>query len=535
MKKEKKKLSRNMLIHRVLLISSIILFVGCSSFLIYYLILQPHHSKKVTDKYRQMYYEASGERDDDSEDEVETYKNQNKKNQKKQKETEAPTNDYSLSKGFKKGAKDKNGVLLKFSKLVSYNVDIKGWLKIPDTKIDYPVLKSFYGSDFYLYRDIEGNSDKNGCLYLDYNSEIKPASKNIVIHGHNMETTGMMFSQLPKYRDINFYKEHPLITFDTIYKEAQWKVIALLRVSGQIASNGGFNYMQGTFESDEEFLDFLYQIESRSLYHCPVDVNENDRLLMLSTCTYEVNNYRTVVVARKVRKGESKEVNTSLAEMRENVLYPDNWYEKYGGEAPPNTNFKNAMAFGEVDWYDGEVHVDNAIGTVLESGNCDYKITSPTTATFIGCSKKNSTSLTIPSSIKWDDRKLEINKIAKHSFDNLAKLKNVKIGNKVTSIPSRLFVNCTKLENVILGDSIENIGKKAFWNLKSLKKIKIRGTKLKVIEEKAFKGIAYKAKIKIPETKKKKYTKLFKLYGLQDDVRIVTFEPDKKDEKGEKD
>jgi sortase B len=501
-----------MLIHRVLLISSIVLFVGCSSFLIYYLILQPQHSKKVTDKYRQMYYEASVERDDDSDDEVETYKSEKKKNKKKEKETE--TIDYSLSKGYKKGAKDKNGVLLKFSKLVSYNSDIKGWLKIPDTKIDYPVLKSFYGSDFYLYRDIEGNSDKNGCLYLDYNSEIKPASKNIVIHGHNMETTGMMFSQLPKYRDINFYKEHPVITFDTIYKEAQWKVIALLRVSGQIANNGGFNYMQGSFEDDNEFLDFLYQIEARSLYHCPVDVNENDRLLMLSTCTYEVNNYRTVVVARKIRKGESKDVNTSLAEMRENVLYPDNWYEKYEGEAPPNTNFRNAMAFGEIDWYDGDVSVDSAIGTVLESGNCDYKITSPTTATFVGCNKKKATSLTIPSSIKWDGRKFEINKIAKNSFDNLAKLKYVKIGNKVTSIPSRLFINCTDLEDVILGDSIEAIGKKAFWNVESLKKIKIRGTKLTTIEEKAFKGIANKAKIKIPDKKEKKIQKIIQVIWI---------------------
>ena len=84
-----------------------------------------------------------------------------------------------------------------------------------------------------------------------------------------------------------------------------------MRVSGDFESSDGFNYLQSTFQTKEQFLNFLYQIEVRSSYKCPVDVNEKDSLLMLSTCSYEVHDYRTVVICRKVRKNESSDVDTS--------------------------------------------------------------------------------------------------------------------------------------------------------------------------------------------------------------------------------
>lgn len=311
MKKQKKKN-----IYQVLFILTFMIFLGCAVYLIYYFGIQPFYLKQQGNKIRDTFYN---------------------------------------SRDFNSGNKNANGILLKFSDLLEINNDTKGWLKIPGTNIDYPVVQGNNGSDFYLYHNLKGISDKNGCLYIDSNCNVEEPTKNIVIHGHNMESTRMMFYQLPNYKDIEFYRKHPIITFDSIYGESKWKIISFMRVSGTYSHNDGFDYMQGEFDDDDSFLNFVHQIEMRSLYKCSVSVNESDSLLMLSTCTYEVDNCRSVVVARKLRKNESKKVNTSEAYLRKNVLYPDNWYSKYGGKAPIISSFSEAMVQNNVDWYDGKL------------------------------------------------------------------------------------------------------------------------------------------------------------------------------------
>ena len=321
-------------IRLTVMICSVLLLIGCVIFLIYYLGIQPYHSKQLNNKYKSLYYSVSDSPESDGNNEVIDDDS-----------SENTPVDINLDKSCEKGAKGADGILLKFSKLLEINSDIRGWLKVPGTNIDYPVMQSTGNSEFYLKHDFEGGRDKNGCLYIQSNSKIKPRSKNLVIHGHNMDSTGMMFHQLLKYKDIEFYKQHPVITFDTLYKESKWKIIGYMRVSGDFESSDGFNYLQSTFQTKEQFLNFLYQIEVRSSYKCPVDVNEKDSLLMLSTCSYEVHDYRTVVICRKVRKNESSDVDTSLAHYNKNVLYPSSWYKKYGGDKPTVTSFENAMSY----------------------------------------------------------------------------------------------------------------------------------------------------------------------------------------------
>lgn len=271
------------------------IFLGCAAYLIFYFGIQPWYLNQQSSKIHDTYYNSSN----------------------------FNSTDFAS-----------DGTLLKFSELLEINKNTKGWLSIPETNIDYPVVQGKEDSDFYLYHNFTGNNDKNGCLYIDSNCNVETPSKNIVIHGHNMESTRMMFYQLPKYKSIDFYKEHPLIIFDSIYNESKWKIISFMRVSGTYSQNDGFNYMQGDFNSEEDFASFINQVKIRSLYKCPVDVNKNDTLLMLSTCTYEIQNCRSVIVARKLRAGETENVNTDKARLRDNVLYPDSWYVRYGGTKP---------------------------------------------------------------------------------------------------------------------------------------------------------------------------------------------------------
>lgn len=499
--------NKKRILRKYLLIFSAVLGIGCSIFLIYYLGIQPYYSRQITNKYKDIYYSYT--------DNVETATDETSSSESSETETD---NLYILDSSYEAGAKDSEGILLKFSKLLEYNPDIKGWLNIPGTNIDYPVLQAADGSDYYLKRNFEGKKDKNGSLYIDGNSSIKKSCKNIVIHGHNMNSTGMMFHELLKYKDLSFYKKNPVLTFDTLYKESKWKVIAFIRVSGDLNAKGNFNFMQGQFEDDSDFLNFVYQIQVRSSYKCPVDVNEDDKLLMLSTCSYEVNNYRSIVVARRLRKGESPEVDVEKAYERSNVLYPDKWYKQYDGEAPDVVSFEDAMSFGEIDWYDGELTYDAAIGKVAEVDGLKYKIISKEAVGFIGCKNSKLKKLTIPSTVTFDERTYDVTNISKSAFAKMKKLKELKIGNKVTEIESKTFTECTKLESVIIGNSVKSIGKKAFYNLENLKKIKIKSKSLKTIEESAFKGISPKAKFKLPKKRYKKYHQLINSSGLSKDA-----------------
>ncbi len=251
--------------------------------------------------------------------------------------------------------RDDQGRLLQFKELLETNGDVKGWITIPDTNIDYVVVQSSKEEpDYYLDKDINKEYSKAGTLYLDIRSSIEDQTKNYVIHGHNMVSTSeKMFHKLLDYKEMDFYKERPTFTFDTIYETGEWKIISVFITTGDASEEDFFDYRASSFESSSDFLNFVYQIRIRSVLNLDtVDLNENDQIITLSTCSYEVDNYRTVVVARKVRKGEASSVNVEQVSVNENALYPSSYYYRVGGKAPQLAKtFEEALENGEISWY----------------------------------------------------------------------------------------------------------------------------------------------------------------------------------------
>ena len=227
--------------------------------------------------------------------------------------------------------------LSKFAALYAVNPDIKGWLSIDGTDFSYPVVQSDQDtaqSQYYLRRDFEGNYSDHGVPFLDYRADVKEPSDNLVIYGHNMRD-GQMFEELLQYKNLSYYQAHPIIRFDSVYEEAQYKVVAMfitntLKAHGEIFDYHNFINAQ----DDEEFERFLYSVQIRSILNTGVDVGPGDELLTLSTCSYEFKDARFVVVARKIRDGEDPQVDTTKATRNDNVLYPDIWYTLYKTEKP---------------------------------------------------------------------------------------------------------------------------------------------------------------------------------------------------------
>lgn len=263
----------------------------------------------------------------------------------------------------KKDVKEKTRPNKNWSELHKVNHEIVAWLQIPETVIDYPVLEHKGDNaqgQYYIYRDIHGNYSAYGSLFMDYRCEDGINSKNVIIHGHHMND-GRMFQNLMNYGrysgNLEFYKKHPIVYFDTPKEKADWKIISIYKTNTLDEHGEYFDYTRGSFKSDAEFMNYVYLIRERSLIDCPVDVNEKDCLISLSTCSYEFSDFRTVLVARKCRRGENNKVDVKKAKINTDALWPDVFYSSYGGTKPNISSFSKAYKAGKVDWYDGKGNI----------------------------------------------------------------------------------------------------------------------------------------------------------------------------------
>lgn len=192
---------------------------------------------------------------------------------------------------------EKPVMLQKYADLYEENKDLVGWLSIEGMKIDYPVMQN-EDDGYYLHRDFYGNDSKYGCLYVREQADLD-AGTNFIIYGHNMKD-GAMFGELDLYLKESFYKEHPAISFDTLYEERSYDIIAVFRSQVYNADDDVFKYYQFyAADTQEEFEDFYDNIKEQSLYDTGVEAVFGDTFLTLSTCAYHVKDGRLVVVAKR--------------------------------------------------------------------------------------------------------------------------------------------------------------------------------------------------------------------------------------------
>ena len=190
-------------------------------------------------------------------------------------------------------------VLDEYKNLYNSNKRLIGWLKIDDTKIDYPVMQTT-NNEYFLNHNFNQQSDRNGELLLDKDCDVLEPSTNLIIYGHHMKS-GNMFGTLDKYSSEEFYKEHPVIQFDSIYEKGTYEVMYVFRSKIYSEEDVVFKYYQFIDAgSEQEFNSNMQEMASMSLYDTGVTASYGDRLLTLSTCDYYVDDGRFVVVAKRV-------------------------------------------------------------------------------------------------------------------------------------------------------------------------------------------------------------------------------------------
>ena len=158
-----------------------------------------------------------------------------------------------------------------YAQLHQENPDMAGWISIPGTSVDYPVMYTPQEPEYYLRRAFDGSS----------------------------AVSGSMFTDLLDYAQEGFAEDHSTVLYDTLEEQGEYQVLGAFysKAYGQ-REEGVFRYYQYTDLSDPQaFQEYVDQVRRASLFQTQVDPQYGDRLITLSTCSYHTGEGRFVVVA----------------------------------------------------------------------------------------------------------------------------------------------------------------------------------------------------------------------------------------------
>ena len=194
-------------------------------------------------------------------------------------------------------SKEQQEESINLQKLYEINNDFIGWLKIENTNIRYPVMQTESNrKDYYLRKNFYKQYSQLGTPYIAEYCNVL-TSDNIIIYGHHIKNH-QMFGELEKYKKKDFYNNHKVVNFNTIYENADYEIISVLKT---VAYTGFEYYKFVNSSSKQEFDTFIKKCKELSFYEIEKTAQYGDKLITLSTCEYSNTNGRLVVIAKKIK------------------------------------------------------------------------------------------------------------------------------------------------------------------------------------------------------------------------------------------
>ena len=177
-----------------------------------------------------------------------------------------------------------------FKSLLKENPDVAGWIYCPDTVVDYPVMHG-EDNDLYLHHMVNKEYNFAGCIFEDYRNTRGQKDPATILYGHHMKD-GSMFAMLHKYTEQDYYDEHPTMWYLTPDQNYRLDL-----VYGYVA--GERDRIYELFETPQQMQDYIRSIEDKSTFDSlkKYDLNTVNNVIVLSTCAYEFNNARYIVIA----------------------------------------------------------------------------------------------------------------------------------------------------------------------------------------------------------------------------------------------
>lgn len=182
-------------------------------------------------------------------------------------------------------------LLVDFDVLQAQNPDIIAWIYSEGTPINYPVAQG-EDNQYYIHRLTDGSYNSSGTIFMDFRNSPDMSDLNSLIYGHNM-TNHSMFGTFANYKDQSYYEDHPELWILT--RERAYRIDL---IAGLVTASDSDDYT--IFETEEELDAHLQDCVERSTFASGYDLDTVDQIVTLSTCSYEYNTARYVLVGNMV-------------------------------------------------------------------------------------------------------------------------------------------------------------------------------------------------------------------------------------------
>ena len=175
--------------------------------------------------------------------------------------------------------------------LKKINEDYLFWISIPETNINYPVVKS-KNNEEYLYKNFKGEENKGGCLFVD-SRNVSEEDDNVIIHGHNMKDKSM-FGTLSNLLTSEYLNKNNKIYIYLENKILEYEIFSVY------VNDGSFDPYKTNFNTDEEFYEYINNVRKKSYYNLDYADDGKKNIITLSTCTNVTGEERTIVNAKLI-------------------------------------------------------------------------------------------------------------------------------------------------------------------------------------------------------------------------------------------
>lgn len=222
--------------------------------------------------------------------------------------------------------------------MLAINPDYAGYIYIPDV-LGEPIVQR--DNEYYLKHNFYDQVRSVGTVFADeknvLNDYSDKQSDNIILYGHN-NRDGSMFGNLDYYKwDLKYWLKNPFIYYDNYYENYTYVIVSSFVTNTLPEHDDGnvfdyINYINFKDSGKYTFENFKDEILKRSQFITGIDFDENDKYLTLSTCAYEWDEARHVIIARRLRAGETTDnIDTTGFYVNDNPKWPAIYYKFNGG------------------------------------------------------------------------------------------------------------------------------------------------------------------------------------------------------------
>lgn len=275
----------------VLILVCSVVFVGCMGWLVYHL-LDQRMNQEQNENIKEEYVTEAVDTEIDTKDDVE------KPEKPSVEEEEALSTawfggvEYPTLSSLELPERE-----IDFAGLEEVCADIYGWIYIPETMIDYPVVQHETKPEYYLRRDLQGKQSTPGCIFTQYYNSKDFQDPNTVIYGHNMHD-GTMFADLHVYEDEDFFLEKPYIYIYTKEYTLAYEVFAAYEYSDEHLLLARDYKNSAVYQ---EYLEMVWQRDGlKDNLNPEISVDTTDRIITLSTCITGKEDGRYLVQAKLI-------------------------------------------------------------------------------------------------------------------------------------------------------------------------------------------------------------------------------------------